>query len=117
MAHKKPLDPLLGRLVEMVFSSPEQVAVWLARIGLEVVTQEGPVLTFHNPHLHFRAGLLWNSDPVSRAVGLGFALYGAYWPFVCPGLLKAVNEQWQKERTVIPPARGEPSANSHAGSG
>jgi hypothetical protein len=32
-------------------------------------------------------------------------------------LVEAVNEQWKEGRTAAHPARGEPSANSHAGSG
>jgi hypothetical protein len=104
MAKKKPLDPLVTRLVEMVFASPDEVARWLARIGLEIVSQDGTTLTEHNPHLNLRADLLWHSDPISRVVSLGFALCGVYWPFVCPGLLEAVNERWKgrPERPIGP---------------
>jgi hypothetical protein len=97
MAEKKPLDPVVARLVELVFASPDEVASWLARLGLEIIMWEGAALTVHNPHLNFRAGLLWDSDLVSRAVSLGFALCEAYWPLVCPGLLEAVNERWKGE--------------------
>lgn len=107
MAKKKPPDPVVARLVELVFASPDEVTSWLARIGLEIVAQAGATLTVHNPHLHLRAGLLWDSDPISRAVSLGFALCGAYWPMVCPGLLEAVNERWKGEAGAVRQTREE----------
>ena len=83
------------RLVELTFASLDEIAGWLTRLGMEVRPQEEGVVTVHNPHLDITTAILANSDPVTRAVCLGFAVFGVNWPFLCPRLLYAVNQEWR----------------------
>ncbi|GIK40463.1 MAG: hypothetical protein BroJett011_42960 [Chloroflexota bacterium] len=98
-SHKKRrpqgLDPATQRLVEMTFAPFEEVVAWVNRIGLEVIqNQEGEAITVRNPSLDFTAGVISaRSDPVTRAVSLGFATAGPFWPQTYPGLLEAVDKE------------------------
>lgn len=83
------------RLVEMTFAPLDDVAGWLTRLGMEVRSQEEGVVTVRNPHLDITTAILANSDPVTRAVCLGFATFGVNWPFLCPRLLYKVNQEWR----------------------
>lgn len=83
------------RLVEMTFAPLDDVAGWLTRLGLEVRPREEGVVTVRNPHLDITTAILANSDPVTRAVCLGFAVFGVNWTSLCPRLLDAVNQEWR----------------------
>ena len=89
---------IIQRLVEMTFAPLDEVADWLTRLGLEVEWQEESVLVVHNPYLHITTALMAGSDPVTRAVCLGFALASSAWTALCPRLLDEVNREWQLRR-------------------
>lgn len=86
------------RLVEMTFAPLDEVADWLTRLGLAVEWQEEDVLVVRNPYLHITTALMAGSDPVTRAVCLGFALAASAWVSLCPRLLDEVNREWQLRR-------------------
>lgn len=120
MAKKKvrQVDPIIQRLVEMTFAPLETVASWLATLGLEVERRKEGAVTVRNPFLHLTTAILPETDPVTRAVSLGFATAGMYWPHAYPGLLEAVNDEWrlrQKRPTPSPsrqPTNGQ-KPNQH----
>jgi hypothetical protein len=94
---------LVQRLVEIVFAHPEAARAWLARIGLAVEPDEtGKILAIYNPALKLRTALVYPGDPITRACCLGFATAGVHWPSLYPGLLEAVNAEWQRRRPVKP---------------
>ena len=74
------------RLVEMTFASLDEVAGWLTRLGLEVQRREEEVVVAHNPHLDITTAVTATSDPISRAVCLGFAVAGPWWPQLFPAV-------------------------------
>jgi hypothetical protein len=94
------------RIVEMVFSPDEEVAAWFNRIGFEA-QQTGDEVLLINPYLNFRTAIFENMDPVSRAVALGFALAGMYWPKIFPDLLKETNKEWKKREEAQEARAGE----------
>jgi hypothetical protein len=89
---------IIQRLVEMTFAPLDEVADWLTRLGLEVERQEESVLVVRNPYLHITTALMAGSDPVTRAVCLGFALAASAWTALCPRLLDEVNREWRLRR-------------------
>ncbi len=82
------------RLVEMVFEPAAETARWLQTIGVPVEQQADGVFAFGNAGV--RTAIYDGLDPVSKAVTLGFGLGGQLWPYAFPGLLKAVNQEWQQ---------------------
>jgi hypothetical protein len=86
------------RLVEMTFAPLDEVAGWLTRLGMETDQREEGVVRIHNPHLGITTAITAISDPVSRAVCLGFAVAGVWWPHVFPNLLTGVNKAWRSRR-------------------
>jgi hypothetical protein len=100
-SHKQniPLDLVTRRVLEMTFAPFDDMLAWLTRIGIEVKRREdGEEAICWNPHLQLKTGFVASSDPITRAVALGFATAGAVWPQVYPGLLKAVNTEMKKRR-------------------
>lgn len=81
-------------MVEMTFAPLDEVARWLTRLGMETDQREEGVVRIHNPHLSITTAITAISDPVSRAVCLGFAVAGVWWPHVFPNLLTEVNKAW-----------------------
>jgi hypothetical protein len=98
-------DPMVQRLVELTFSDAATVAAWARSIGLEVVEGRGYV-RLRNRSLDMVTGFAFDADPVNRAVCLGFATAGAYWPWAFPDLLKWVNREWDKQRVQDAAANG-----------
>jgi hypothetical protein len=99
------------RLVELIFAPLEEVARWLTRLGMETDQREEGVITVRNPHLDITTAILSSSDRISRAVCLGFAVAGLYWPSLCPRLLDEVNREWRSRRQQAassPAATGPP---------
>ena len=95
------------RLVEQVFRylDGEQDAVidWLVKLGC-TITIPGDSLTA--PVLRGATGItgsLQPSDPVSVAAQMGFMLFGEYWPFVVPTMLKEVGAEWKRRGGKLPP--------------
>jgi hypothetical protein len=103
-------DTTTQRLVEMTFASAEEVAAWLTRLGLETDQPEEGVVRIHNPHLNITTAFTQMSDPITRAVCLGFALAGAWWPQLFRDLPPAVNREWRRRRAQArkedPPPKG-----------
>jgi len=96
---------ITSRLVEMTFASLEEAAAWLTRLGMEVQLKTEGVVTVRNPHLNITTALMTGSDPITRAVCLGFALMGAHWVSLCPCLLDEVNKEWRARRRATTPCR------------
>jgi hypothetical protein len=83
------------RLVEMTFASPDEVAGWLARLGMAVDRPEAGVVRIRNPYLNITTVFVAGSDPTTRAVCLGFAIAGPHWICLCPHVLDMVNREWR----------------------
>lgn len=94
------------RLAEIVFSPLAEIAEWLKSVGLEAELT-GDTLLIHNPHLALTTGLTAGTEPPTKAVCLGFALAGAFWPQVFPRLLTLVNRRWQAQRQPSSPRPGQ----------
>ena len=112
MAKKKErqVDQVIQRLVEMTFAPLETVAAWLATLGLEVERRKEGALTVRNPFLHLTTAILPETDPVTRAVCLGFATAGMYWSQAYPGLLEAVNGEWRlRQKGPMPSPSRQPT--------
>jgi hypothetical protein len=104
------------RLVEMTFAPLDEVAVWLTRLGMEVRQREEGVVTVRNPYLDITTALMNISDPITRAVCLGFALAGVSWPQAFPNLLKAVDKAWRlRQKQTASSDQAPPSAGSSPG--
>lgn len=113
------------RLVEMTFASLDEIAGWLTRLGMEVRPREEGVVTVRNPHLDITTAILANSDPVTRAVCFGFAVFGVNWPRLCHRLLYKVNQEWrlrqrqaasagqEHQDTPVGPQPGQENNKSH----
>jgi hypothetical protein len=99
------LDPLSQRLLEMTFASFDEVMTWLSRIGIEINKRDdrdGGVAILWNPSLQIRTGFAASSDPITRAVSLGFITAGIFWPYLYPNLLKAVEAEmkWYRRKEM-----------------
>jgi hypothetical protein len=72
------------------------VAQWLVRLGGRITHQAEGEATLVAP-----SGLtvgLWAGDPVTCAIGLGYAIGGELWPFAFPELLDEVKRRWTAQR-------------------
>ena len=88
---------ITDRLVEMTFAPLDEVARWLARLGLEIRRQEETLVVVRNPHLNVVTAILADSDPVTKAVCLATVTAGLSWPAVYPRLLDRVNRRWRRQ--------------------
>ena len=88
-------DVITQRLVELTFAPLDEVAAWFTRLGMKVQRVEEGVLTVRNPQLNITTAVLNISDPITRAVCLGFGVAGVHWPQAFPDLLKAVDQAWR----------------------
>ena len=96
---------ITDRLVEMTFAPLDEVARWLARLGLEIQRQEETLVVVRNPHLNVVTAnvrlssrrSLADSDPVTKAVCLATVTAGLSWPAVYPRLLDRVNRRWRRQ--------------------
>lgn len=86
------------RIAEMVFKfidGDEEPLVWLRKLGCEVEEGEGYIRIANS--FGMTIGLV-RSDPITVATAFGFAVAGAYWPFVFPHLLDIVNKEWRRRK-------------------
>ncbi len=86
----------LNDLVWRSYEAPHETAAALERLGAQDVrVSESGVI-----YLIGRSGIMTAvaGDPITRAVCLGFALYGVFWPWAVPDLLKTVNREWTARR-------------------
>lgn len=93
------------RIVEMVFCEDKQVFTnWLKNLVQELEIDEDGVILFTS-YGGNRGGLMFCSDPVTKAAMVGFAITGGTWPRVFPELLNKLNKQWgkQSKKKIIPP--------------
>jgi len=83
------------RIVEKVidFWKGKDIKDWLERVGLKVVEDRGDVLVIQG---QVRTALNRNNDPVTIFICLVFALFGAFWIFVCRDGLVEIREYWKK---------------------
>lgn len=86
-------------ILKMVFQDVDAVLSWLTQIGIKCsLTSSGELIAF-NPELNMNNGICWErSDYTTRAVMLGFILFGPYWTNACPNLLDLVNNKWREFR-------------------
>lgn len=108
-------EMITRRLVEMTFAPLDEVAAWLARLGLDVQGREEGVVTVRNPHLDVATAIPAGADPVTRAVCLGFALAGAYWTGLCPRLLDEVNKEWRRRNRQAAAPKKDAITGSQSG--
>jgi hypothetical protein len=92
------------RLIEMTFAPLEEIATWLARLGLEIRRQEETLVVVRNPHLNVVTAILADSDPVTKAVCLATVTVGLSWPAIYPRLLERVNRRWRRQ-SASPPSK------------
>lgn len=100
-------------LFEMAFAPVDEVASWLARIKMEIISRgtrdDGEeVLFVHNPNLNMVTAFVASSPPPVRAISLQIILFGRFWPYMYPDVLPAVTKEWGRRRK-------EETANSKAG--
>ena len=95
---------ITDRLVEMTFAPLDEVARWLARLGLEIQRQEETLVVVRNPHLNVVTAILADSDPMTKAVCLATVTAGLSWPAVYPRLLDRVNRRWRRQ-AASPPSK------------
>lgn len=91
-------NPLSDHLLELTFLPVAELKPRLERLNLVCEWQEGGVLRIFNPNLNFTTAIYDQLDPVTRAVTLGFACFGPYWPQLTPELLKHVDKRWTSDR-------------------
>lgn len=111
------------RLVELTFAPLNEVGAWFTCLGMDVQQVEEGVLTVRNPQLNITTAILNISDPITRAVCLGFGVAGVHWPQAFPDLLKAVDQAWrldQEDRNAVlagsprgPDNKGRPVEKVH----
>ena len=96
-----------NRLVEQVFryldGGEQEVIDWLCALGC-TITIPGDSLTA--PVLRGATGItsaIMPSDPIAIAVTMGILLFGEYWPFVVPTMLKEVGAEWKRRGGKLPP--------------
>ncbi|MCL4294218.1 MAG: hypothetical protein KJ077_00740 [Anaerolineae bacterium] len=114
-SHKQniPLDLITRRVLEMTFAPFDDMLAWLTRIGIEVKRRgDGEEAICWNPHLQLKTGFVASSDPITRAVALGFTTAGAVWPHIYPRLLKAVDAEMKKRRATTQAVPPEEQAES-----
>ena len=92
----------IARLADFAFKLHDghldEVVVWLQQLGCRDVHRgEGDAAVTGLTGV--RVGLC-QSDPVTCAVLLGFAVAGPFWPHAYPGLLKEVNRRWAERRKL-----------------
>jgi hypothetical protein len=100
------MDELVTRrLVEMTFALPDEVAQWLARLGMAVDRSGTGVVRIRNPYLKITTAFVAGSDPTTRAACLGFAIAGSHWTCLFPHLLDMVNREWRSRRRSVETSR------------
>jgi hypothetical protein len=89
-------ERLENRLTEMIFENDINVFNnWFKLMVKKSEFDSDNVITFIN-HQGQSGGFDFNSDPVTKAAMIGFAISGIYWTKAFPGLLKKVNQKWKK---------------------
>lgn len=87
---------LQERIVNLAFTSIQQLPIELKRLGLECeVFEKGECLVIRNEYM--RVGLM-ESDPITKATQLGFAICGPLWASALPTLLEEVDREWRQRR-------------------
>ena len=95
------------RLVEQIFryldGERDVIIDWLCALGCTITIPGNDLVA---PVLRGATGItgsLAPSDPISVAAQMGFLLFGEYWPFVVPTLLKEVGAEWKRRGGKLPP--------------
>jgi len=95
------------RLVEQVFryldGEQEAVIDWLVKLGCTITIRGDNLVAPVLRGVTGITGSLAPSDPISVAAQMGFLLFGEYWPFVVPTLLKEVGAAWKTRGGKLPP--------------
>lgn len=81
------------KIVELAFTPISELPPQLRRLGLQCQLME-PEETILIDNGFMRVGFC-ETDPVSKAVQLGYAIAGPLWTSVFPNLLKEVNKEWK----------------------
>ena len=76
------------------FYEGRDIKDWLRSVGVEVISDDGNVLHIKGK---VRTALVRGSDPITIFSCLAFALFGAYWTFVCKRGLELVNKYWREK--------------------
>lgn len=84
------IDAMIWRSYE----APDEVAAWLRKFGLDTVIEDGDVIVARRGN--FVTAI--SGDPITRAVTMGMALFGLFWPFAVPRLLDVVGKSWRTRR-------------------
>lgn len=92
---------MTGHLADVVFQPVPQIAQRARAWGLTVVSASEDELIVRSPD-GFTGGLTSATDPINRAVILGFALIGPFWPHAFPTLLEEVQRRWKARTTPQP---------------
>lgn len=90
-------------LFEMAFAPVDEVASWLTRLKMEVISRdardgEEEVLFVHNPNFNMVTALVSSSPPPVRVISLQIILFGRFWPYMYPDVLPAVTKEWGRRR-------------------
>lgn len=81
------------RIVKLAFTPIAELPEELKRLGLHSeLYEDGNSLRIDG---QIRVGL-HESDPITKAVQLGFAICGTSWSSILPGLLQSVDKEWKR---------------------
>ena len=76
------------------FCEGKDIKDWLRSVGIEILSDNGKVLHIKGK---VRTALVRDSDPVTVFCCLAFALFGAFWTFVCKDGLEIVKDYWKRK--------------------
>lgn len=111
----KRIDNLMTEvLLELTFLPVVEMQPRMEQVGLTCTWCGEPnegVLRIYNKHSDFTTAIYDSLDPVTRAVTLGFAFFGAHWPQIAPELLKEVNRQWRDRKKAATSPQTSSTAN------
>lgn len=91
------MNLLEDRIIQLAFIPIEELPDQLKKLGVTVeIHENGGSLVIDNGSM--RVGLM-ESDPITKAVQLGFGLCGALWASAMPNLLPGVEKEWRRRKT------------------
>ena len=84
------------RIIELTFTPLAELPPQLKRLGLQCrLDEDEHTLRIDNGYMGVA---LMESDPITKAVQLSFAIVGPRWAEIMPNLLKRVDQEWKRRR-------------------
>lgn len=86
---------LEDRIVALCFIPLSELPPHLSKLGLKCAQGDDQTIIIDNGQMTVGFG---ESDPISRAIQLGFAFCNHLWPVALPNLLTKVDKEWKQHR-------------------